>query len=95
MGKDLIQKAIRGNIGAFGEIIKKYQELVHAKALQITRDPIGAQDVTQDIAANTGNALGLLASLAMPGGGVNTIRQAREWQALQEHLAWAGQFCQE
>jgi len=48
MGKDLIPKAIRGNTGAFGEILEKYQDLVYAKALQITRDPVGAQDVTQD-----------------------------------------------
>ena len=48
MDKDLIQKKIRGNIGAFGEIIEKYQDLVYATALQITRDPMGAQDVSQD-----------------------------------------------
>ena len=46
--KDLIQKAIRGDKAAFGEIIKRYQYLVYATALQITRDPMGAQDVSQD-----------------------------------------------
>jgi RNA polymerase sigma factor (sigma-70 family) len=46
--KALIQKAMQGDTAAFGEIIEKYQDLVYAKALQITRDPIGAQDVTQD-----------------------------------------------
>jgi len=46
--KDLIQKAAQGDTTAFGEIVKKYQNLVFATALQITRDPMGAQDVTQD-----------------------------------------------
>lgn len=48
MEKVLIQKAVHGDTAAFGEIIKKYQYLVFAAALQITRDPVGAQDVTQD-----------------------------------------------
>ena len=48
MEKVLIQKAIHGDTAAFGEIIKKYQYLVFAVAMQITRDPVGAQDVTQD-----------------------------------------------
>jgi RNA polymerase sigma factor (sigma-70 family) len=46
--KALIQKAMQGDTAAFGEIIKKYEYLVYAAALQITRDPISAQDVTQD-----------------------------------------------
>ena len=46
--KDLIQKAAHGDTTAFGEIIKKYQNLVFATALQITGDPISAEDVTQD-----------------------------------------------
>ena len=48
MEKVLIQKAIHGDTAAFGEIIKKYQYLVFATAMQITKDPVGAQDVTQD-----------------------------------------------
>lgn len=48
MERNLIQEAIHGDIAAFGEIIRKYQNLAYATALQITRDPIGAQDVTQD-----------------------------------------------
>ncbi len=46
--KDLIQKAAHGDTTAFGEIIKKYQNIVFATALQITGDPISAEDVTQD-----------------------------------------------
>ena len=46
--KDLIQKAAQGDTTAFGEIIKKYQDLVFATALQITRNPNSAEDVTQD-----------------------------------------------
>ena len=46
--KDLIQKAAHGETRAFGEIINKYQNLVFATALQITGDPVSAEDVSQD-----------------------------------------------
>ncbi len=46
--KDLLRKALGGDTAAFGEIIKKYQSLVYAVALQILADPAMAQDVTQD-----------------------------------------------
>ena len=44
----MIQKAAHGDTAAFGAIIKKYQNLVFATALQITGDPVSAEDVTQD-----------------------------------------------
>ena len=48
METNLIKQAIRGDIAAFGEIVRKYQYLVYVTALQITRDPTGAQDITQE-----------------------------------------------
>jgi RNA polymerase sigma-70 factor (ECF subfamily) len=48
MEKFLLRKAAQGDIEAFGEIIKKYQHLVYAVAVQITRDRGSAQDIAQD-----------------------------------------------
>lgn len=44
----LLHKAAQGDTRAFGEIIKKYQHLVYATAVQITRNPASAQDISQD-----------------------------------------------
>ncbi len=55
--KDLLRKALGGDTAAFGEIIKKYQSLVYAVALQILADPVMAQDVTQDTFIATFGAL--------------------------------------
>ncbi len=46
--KDFLRKAMQRDTSAFGEIIKKYQSLVYAVALQILADPATAQDITQD-----------------------------------------------
>ncbi len=57
MEKDLLRKAIQGDTSAFGEIIKKYQSLVYAVALQILVDPAAAQDITQDTFVSAFKAL--------------------------------------
>ena len=46
--KLLLQKAKQGDTSAFGRIIKKYQSLVYAVAVQILFNPAAAKDVTQD-----------------------------------------------
>ena len=46
--KSALGKARQGDARAFGEVIKRYQSLVYAVALQIARDPAAAQDITQD-----------------------------------------------
>ncbi len=46
--KGFLRKAMQGDTSAFGEIIKKYQSLVYAVAIQILADPATAQDITQD-----------------------------------------------
>lgn len=45
---DLVRKAKEGNIVAFAEIIRRYQNLVFATAFQILRDPALAEDVAQE-----------------------------------------------
>ncbi len=46
--KDLIGKAREGDTEAFGEIVKRYQNLVYATAFQILRDPGLAEDIAQE-----------------------------------------------
>lgn len=45
---DLIKSAREGNTGAFGEIVRRYQNLVYATAFQILKDPGLAEDVSQE-----------------------------------------------
>ena len=44
----LLRKAAQGDSEAFGAIIKRYQQLVYAMAVQVTRDPVAAKDIAQD-----------------------------------------------
>ncbi len=48
MERILLRKAAQGDFEAFGEIIKRYQHVVYALAVQITRDRGAAKDVAQD-----------------------------------------------
>ena len=43
----LVRRAREGDTAAFGEIIRRYQNLVFAAALQILRDRALAEDVTK------------------------------------------------
>lgn len=45
---ELLAEATRGDAGAFGEIVRRYQQLVYAAALQIAGEPAAAQDVAQE-----------------------------------------------
>ena len=45
---ELIAKAREGDTAAFGEIVRRYQSLVHATALQILKNASLAEDVAQD-----------------------------------------------
>ena len=44
----LVMKAREGDTAAFGEIVRRYQNLVYATALQILKDPALAEDVAQE-----------------------------------------------
>lgn len=45
---DLIGRARNGDTAAFGEIVRRYQNLVYATALQILKDTVLAEDVAQE-----------------------------------------------
>ena len=45
---DLLRKSARGDAALFGEIVRRYQYLVYAAALQIVKDPAAAQDISQE-----------------------------------------------
>jgi RNA polymerase sigma-70 factor (ECF subfamily) len=45
---DLVRKARKGDTASFGEIVRRYQNLVYATAFQILKDTALAQDVTQE-----------------------------------------------
>ena len=45
---DLLRKSARGDAASFGEIVRKYEYLVYAAALQIVKDPAAAQDIAQE-----------------------------------------------
>jgi RNA polymerase sigma factor (sigma-70 family) len=45
---DLLRKSAQGDAASFGEIVRRYQHLVYAAALQIVKDPAAAQDVAQE-----------------------------------------------
>ena len=45
---DLLRKSARGDAALFGEIVRRYQYLVYAAALQIVKDPAAAQDIAQE-----------------------------------------------
>jgi len=45
---DLLRKSARGDAASFGEIVRRYQYLVYAAALQIVKDPAAAQDIAQE-----------------------------------------------
>jgi RNA polymerase sigma-70 factor (ECF subfamily) len=44
----LIRRTKEGDIAAFGEIVRQYQNLVYATAFQILKDPALAEDVAQE-----------------------------------------------
>lgn len=46
--QDLLRKSARGDAASFGEIVRKYQYLVYATALQVVKDSAAAQDVAQE-----------------------------------------------
>lgn len=44
----LVRKAMEGDTAAFGEIVRRYQNLVYATAFQILKNTARAEDVAQD-----------------------------------------------
>jgi RNA polymerase sigma-70 factor (ECF subfamily) len=46
---ELVSRALKGDRGAFGEIVERYQKMVFNAAYRITRDYDDARDVTQTV----------------------------------------------
>jgi RNA polymerase sigma factor (sigma-70 family) len=57
---DLIHRARKGDTAAFGELVRRYQNLVHATAVQILKDAGLAEDVAQEAFISAYSALGEL-----------------------------------
>lgn len=44
-----IERAQRGDVAAFGEIYREYEDRIYGLALRMVRDPSRAEDLTQDV----------------------------------------------
>ena len=86
---DLLRKSARGDAASFGEIVRRYQYIVYAAALQIVKDPAAAQDVAQDTFISAFAALKDLRSLeAFPSWLRRIARnKALAWRKEQDRLA--------
>ena len=87
--KDLLRKSARGDAASFGEIVRRYQYLVYAAALQIVKDPAAAQDVAQETFVSAFEALKDLQSMeAFPSWLRKIARnKALAWRKEQDRLA--------
>ena len=87
--KDLLRKSARGDAASFGEIVRKYQYLVYAMALQIVKDPAAAQDIAQETFISAFGALKDLRSMeAFPSWLRKIARnKALAWRKEQDRLA--------
>jgi len=87
--KYLCRKAAQGDSEAFGEIIKKYQHLVYAVALQVTRDPASARDIAQDTFISAFKALKNLRSESSFAPWLHSITRnmALSWLKEQKRIA--------
>lgn len=45
---ELLQETMNGNIDAWGEIVRRYQDATYGIALGILKNPTDAEDITQD-----------------------------------------------
>jgi RNA polymerase sigma factor (sigma-70 family) len=87
--KDLLGEAAHGDAASFGEIVRRYQYLVYAMALQIVKDPAAAQDIAQETFISAFEALKDLQSLeAFPSWLRKITRnKALAWRKEQDRLA--------
>src|SRR4030065_1786166 len=87
--KDLLENSARGYAASFGEIVRKYQYLVYAVALQIVKDPAAAQDIAQETFISAFAALKDLRSQeAFPSWLRKVTRNtALAWRKQQDRLA--------
>src|SRR3989304_5860154 len=87
--KDLLRNSARGDASSFGEIVRKYQYLVYAVALQIVKNPAAAQDIAQETFLS---AFAALKDLRSPEAFPSWLRKiarntALAWRKQQDRLA--------
>ncbi|MBM4169939.1 MAG: sigma-70 family RNA polymerase sigma factor [Ignavibacteria bacterium] len=46
--EEIIEECLRGNLGAFEELVQKYEKVMYNTALRMVRDPEDAADITQN-----------------------------------------------
>lgn len=87
--KDLLRKSAQGDAASFGEIVRRYQYLVYATAMQIVKDPAAAQDIAQETFISTFTALKDLRSEEAFPSWLRTITRntALAWKMQQDRLA--------
>jgi RNA polymerase sigma factor (sigma-70 family) len=86
---DLLRKSARGDAASFGEVVRKYRNLVYAVALQIVRDPAAAQDVAQETFISSFGSLKELRSMESFPSWLRKIarNKALAWRKEQDRLA--------
>ena len=87
--KDLLRKSAQGDATSFGEIVRRYQYLVYATAMQIAKDPAAAQDIAQETFISAFAALKDLRSEEAFPSWLRTITRntALAWRKQQDRLA--------
>ncbi|MBT3267013.1 sigma-70 family RNA polymerase sigma factor [Candidatus Poribacteria bacterium] len=79
---ELVRHAIAGDVHAFGELTKRYQEAVYALAVSHTRDFTEAEDIAQDAFLSAYERLATLRDAGRFGAWVRGIasNMCRDWQ---------------
>lgn len=87
--KDLLRNSARGDAASFGEIVRRYQYLVYAAAMQIVKDPAAAQDIAQETFISAFAALKDLRSEEAFPSWLRTITRntSLAWRKQQDRLA--------
>lgn len=87
--RDLLRKSAQGDAASFGEIVRRYQSLVYATAMQIVKDPATAQDIAQETFISAFAALKDLRSEEAFPSWLRTISRnaALSWRKERDRLA--------
>ena len=86
---ELIQQTLSGDIDAFGELVRRYQDAVYAIALRAIKDFTIAQDIAQETFIEAYKSLHKLREPAKFGSWLHsiTLHQSNRWQRKQQDLA--------
>lgn len=83
----LIRRSRDGDPAAFGRLVERYQDVVYAAAVAVTRDFDAAHDVAQEVFLRAWLGMGGLAADASFGAWLRTIarNRARTWLERRQH----------